>query len=380
LYEKVHHLLFLAGFQASSVIFTGQGKVGAENGRPPVRYQLSQRADYFETIAGYQTTYRRPIVNQRDEAHCGRRDVAHSGLRPADKWARLHVIFYDSTLSHVATFLKFGVTQIVLQMIGEGWVDASLLLDDPLEAVQSFSRDVTLRSTARLLAGGSITALEMQLRIAEQAKRFIDEGRCQVPDAPEILELWQDTLVKLQSGDWAALAPRLDWVRKLTLITHAMRQNPELTWDSPEVKHLDHQWASLDPETGLYWAMDRAGAVERIVTDRQIGLAMVEPPDTRAWARAALLRLAGPGQVSDVNWDSMTFFTTRRNSAGFATRTLELPDPHFTRAGFERLTRGCNTLEETLDALGAGVPVFPVEPVSTGSYSRSWRRGYYTGW
>jgi len=381
LHEKVHHLLFLAGFQASSMIFTGQGKAGSENGRPHVDFQLSQRADFIETVSGWQTTYRRPIVNLRDEALCGRPDLADFSPRAADKWARLHVIFYDSTLSHVANFLKFGTMQIVLQMIAEGWVDTTLLLEDPLEAVQVWSHDITLRSTAMLLTGGAageggrrVTALELQFRIHEHARRFVEEDRCRVPDAPEILDLWQDTLLKLQANDWPALAPRLDWVHKWMLITHAMRRDPKLTWGSVQVKHLDHQWASLNPSQGLYWAMDRVGAVEHIVTERQIAHAMVEPPDTRAFARAALLKMAAPGQIADVNWDSIRFKV--HTPAGRATRTLELPDPHLTRDCFERLTRGCNTLDDVLDVLGAAPPVTAKVPATIATYGRTWRHDY----
>lgn len=373
LHEKVHHLLFLAGFQASSMVFTGQGKVGSENSRPHVNYQLSQRADFIETVSGWQTTYRRPIVNLRDEALCGRPGPVSSGARPADKWARLHVIFHDTSMCHVSNFLKFGATQIVVQMIAQEFINSSLLLEDPLEAVQLWSHDVTLRSTAPLLAGGNVTAIELQLRIVELARRFIEQGRCEVPDAPEILDLWQDTLLKLGANDWAALAPRLDWVRKWMLITQAMRQHPHLTWASPELKMLDHLWASLNPAQGLYWAMDRAGAVEYIVTEREIAQAVVEPPDSRAFVRAALLKLAGPGQIVDVNWDSITF--SLPDVTGRVTRTLDLPDPHFTRACFERLTRGCGTLEETLDALGAAPPIAVAKPFAMIPYERSWRRG-----
>ena len=33
-----------------------------------------------------------------------------------------------------------------------------------------------------------------------------------------------------------AVAPRLDWVKKLIAIERALEQRPELDWDSPEVK------------------------------------------------------------------------------------------------------------------------------------------------
>src|SRR5687768_526425 len=69
--RKLHPLLFLAAHQASSIVFTGQGKVGGENGAGDVRFQLSQRADFIETLVGPQTTFRRPLVNSRDEPLCG---------------------------------------------------------------------------------------------------------------------------------------------------------------------------------------------------------------------------------------------------------------------------------------------------------------------
>ena len=95
-----------------------------------------------------------------------------------------------------------------------------------------------------------------------------------------------------------------------------------------------------------------------------------DPPDSRAWARAALLRLAGPERVRDVNWDSITFLVHTR--AGAATRTVELPDPHLSRTCYELLTRDCTTLDETLDALGATQPVLLHRPAGSGA------KGYYS--
>ena len=117
--RKLHYLLFLATFQVSSIVITGQGKVGSENGAPPVAYQLSQRADFFETLCAEQTTYHRPIVNARDEALCGRAAAQHR-----DDLARLHCIFFDTTLCHVATLLRVGMMQIVLAMIESGQVES----------------------------------------------------------------------------------------------------------------------------------------------------------------------------------------------------------------------------------------------------------------
>lgn len=351
-HRKLHPLLFLAAFQASSIVFTGQGKVGAENGRPSVEFQLSQRADFMETLVGEQTTFRRPVVNSRDEALCGR---AWGSRHTFKGMARLHVIFFDNTLCHVASLLKVGVMQIMLSMIEAERVHRNLILDDPLNALMLWSRDPALRYRSRMASGTELTAVELQLLFLEEARKFAEEGGCDgmVPQAARILDLWEDTLVKLKAGDLPALAPRLDWVLKLEMLQRTMRQRPELSWSSPQIKHLDHIYSSLDISNGLYWAYERAGLVERIVNEDCIERFTREPPeDTRAWTRAMLLRKADPVEVEEVNWDSMRFHET---DSGYRARhrTLELSNPlAFTRAEAEGIFLKAVSLKEILNALG----------------------------
>jgi len=83
--RRLQHLLFLAAYQASSIVFTGQGKIGAENNRPPVHYQISQRADFFEVLLGPQTTWNRPLINSRDEP-CAARGMGP--MRVRTRWKR----------------------------------------------------------------------------------------------------------------------------------------------------------------------------------------------------------------------------------------------------------------------------------------------------
>jgi hypothetical protein len=63
--EIVRHL---TGFLVTRQIFTGSGKVGSENGRPDIPYQISQRADFFEERVGLETTMRRPRPSSNSEA------------------------------------------------------------------------------------------------------------------------------------------------------------------------------------------------------------------------------------------------------------------------------------------------------------------------
>jgi hypothetical protein len=352
--RKIHYMLYLAAFQASSIVYTGQGKVGSENDAPDIEFQLSQRADFFERLVGSQTTHNRPIVNSRDEALCGRGNSENDG---GEEMARLHVIFFDNTLSHVASLLKVGVMQIVLAMIEAEEVDINLLLDDPVEAVLTWSHDPTLQARAAMTSGEEITAVELQFRFLEAAKRFCAGGGCDgsVPRAAEILALWEDTLLKLQAGDLESLAPRLDWALKFSILQGVLDERPDLSWESPEIKHLDHLYSSLDPSEGLYWAYENERIVERVVDEKEIDRYTANPPeDTRAWTRAMLLRWAGPDAVDDVDWDSIRF---RVGYERYRTlfRRLDMASPlGFTRASSEACFEAAGTLDELLDGLGAG--------------------------
>ncbi len=348
--KKMHQLLFLATYQVSSIIFSGQGKVGSENGAPPAPYQLSQRADFFETLIGPQTTFNRPIVNSRDETLCGR------GQNSAAGCARLHVIFFDSTLAHVTSLLKVGVTQIILSMIEAECVNLDLLLDDPVDALTRYSHDPTLQARAMTISGRHLTALDVQSMYLEEASRFVARGGCEeiVPRAGEILLLWEDTLEKLRKRDFSALSRRLDWVLKLQIIARAMEQQPGLAWDSPQTRYLDQLYSSLDDGEGLYWAYERNGFVERAVSEEQIERFVEEPPeDTRAWTRAMLLRHARPEDVEEVDWDSIRF-NIRRRSYWPIRRTLDFVHPlGHGKAAAEHCFRDAESFEEILDALEA---------------------------
>ena len=349
--RKPHYLGWLASFQVSSIVYTGQGKVGSENGAPEVPFQISQRADYFETLVGTQTTFDRPIVNSREEALCGR--VRRSGDAAAP--ARLHVIFFDNTLAHVSSVLKVGVMQLALAMMEGERVNPSLVLDDPLAALGDYSHDPTLQARARLAAGGEATAVELQFLFLEEAKRFAAEGGFEgvVPKAAEILELWEDTLERLRAADWMGLAPKLDWVMKLMILQRAMRQRPSLSWDSPEIRHLDQVYASLDPG-GLYWVYERSGFAERLVDEERIQHFCSEPPsDSRAWTRAMLLRTAHPEWVDTVDWDSISF---RVRDGGYwpSRRRIDMADPlGMTEAEVAPLFEARGRFADLLDAIEA---------------------------
>jgi proteasome accessory factor A len=348
--RKPHYLGWLASFQVSSIVYTGQGKVGSENGAPQVPFQISQRADYLETLVGTQTTFDRPIVNSREEHLCGSSRSAGEAAP-----ARLHVIFFDNTLAHLSCLLKVGVMQLVLAMVEAEIVNPALVLDDPLAALGAYSRDPALRCRMRMAAGGEATAVELQLMFLEEAKRFHAGGGFDgfVPGARQILDLWEDALLRLRAADWAGLAPKLDWVMKLMILQRTMSQRPSLSWDSPEIRHLDQVYASLDPG-GLYWSFERSGFAERLLDEDRIRHFCSEPPsDTRAWTRAMLLRSARPEWVDSVDWDSISF-RVRDGSYWTDRYRIDMSNPlGLTQAEVAPLFAADGRFSDLLDALDA---------------------------
>ena len=174
-----------------------------------------------------------------------------------------------------------------------------------------------------------------------------------VTDAGAILDLWEDTLLKLEQRDFQALSTRLDWVIKRTIIDRAIAADPAMSWESPRAKYLDLMYSSISAEEGLFWRMEQAGFVERLVGEADIArFASLPPEDTRAWTRATLLGIAGAERVERIDWDTITFRLP--GGGGIQRKVLTLADPSaFTRARVEPLIAEADSLAEILDALGA---------------------------
>jgi proteasome accessory factor A len=255
-------------------------------------------------------------VNRRREPLCG----ARTDL------ARLHVIFFDDMLAPVARLVTVGSLQIAASMLEAGCVTPGLMLESPLDALHAWSRDPSLRATARLVDGRRVTIVELQRLFFEDASRFVAQGRCEgvVARAAEIVSHWDAVLGALERRDRDAMATKLDWPLKLTLLEGALSRHSRLTWQSPEIKALDHRYASLGLG-GLFLAHQAAGGIERVVGEAEIERAMTEPPDTtRAWTRAMLLRRWG-GAVVGIDWDRIDFEVDE----GWSRRrfTVALDDP-----------------------------------------------------
>ncbi len=288
--QIVEHLM---PFFVSRQVYSGAGKVGSENRAHPCAYQLSQRADFFETEVALDTMVKRPIINTRDEPHADR-----------EKYRRLHVIVGDSNMSEYTIWLRQGVTAIVLSMIEDGAIDRDLTLRDPVRGIKEVSHDTTLRRTVEMSSGRKLTAVQLQREYYELARKY--QVARELPAwAPEILDAWIDVLDTLER-DPMSLADRLDWVAKKAMID-AFLDRKSLDWESPQAQMLDLQFHDVRPEKGLAYLLERQGKLRRLVSDEEIVRAITEPPeDTRAYFRGQCLKRYGDS-VFGVNWDSISF-------------------------------------------------------------------------
>ena len=367
----------LVPFLVTRTILCGAGKVGAENATAAAGFQLCQRADFFETLYGVQTTFRRPLVNLRDEAH-------------ATRYQRLHVIVGDANLAEHSTWLKVGTTQLVLALIAADRAPGVFRLRDPLAAFREVSRDLSFRAAIELDRGGRATALEIQRGFVAAAGALVAE-RPDLETYRGVVEAWDDALACLDD-DWTQLTDRFDWAIKRALLERVLARGGA-TWDEvrawqpvieataelprPADPAADDPDARLEPALGralavraraalraegLRWAdywgrrdlhfalrrvdldyheirrtgpapalftrLEQANAVASVVDPRDI-VARVEepPPDTRAWLRGRLLAMVAPHVVA-ADWSELTV----RLPGDAQQLTIELADP-FTGSG-----------------------------------------------
>jgi proteasome accessory factor A len=286
-------------FLVTRQIFSGAGKVGAEGDDPRhADFQISQRADFFSVLVSIDTMNRRPVVNTRDEPHAD-----------AARYRRLHVILGDANMSEVATALKMGTTNLVIDLMELRVCPSDIELADPVYAVRSISRDPQMRAVIPLRNGKTISALDIQRRYLAVAQKHLG-GRDEQTDW--LLTRWARVLDEL-AVDPMKCVGYVDWVAKKFLLD-TFREAERVNWDDPWLKSLDLEYHSLDRQDGLYFGLLETKSIERFVTDTEIHRAMKHPPaDTRAYFRGRCVDRFAP-QMTSVQWDELVFQGERGES------------------------------------------------------------------
>jgi proteasome accessory factor A len=268
----------LTPFLVARQLICGAGKV-LQTPRGAV-YCVSQRAEYIWEGVSSATTRSRPIINTRDEPHAD-----------AERFRRLHVIVGDSNMSETTLLLKVGATDLVLRMIEAGVVLPDMTLDNPIRAIRDVSHDITGRGRVRLATGREMSALEIQYEYLNRAKDFTDKNGLD-PISKRVLETWERALGAIETGNLDKIAREIDWVTKLQLIER-YRARHDLPLSAPRVAQLDLAYHDVRRGRGLYYLLQRDGAVDRVTRDLDIFQAKSIPPQTtRAKLRGEFIRRA----------------------------------------------------------------------------------------
>jgi proteasome accessory factor A len=267
----------LIPFFVTRQIICGAGKVLATP-RGAV-YCLAQRAEHIWEGVSSATTRSRPIINSRDEP-----------LGDAERYRRLHVIVGDSNMSEWTSFLKVGTTDLVLAMLEEHTVLRDLALENPIRAIREISHDMTCHRKVRLANGREASALEIQREYFEKAARFV--GRRANPVWQRVIDMWGHVLDALEEGNLDRIGRQVDWVTKYLLLERA-RARYDLPWSHPKIALMDLTYHDINRKRGLYYLLERSGAVERLCDDTAVDRATQEPPQsTRARLRGEFIRQA----------------------------------------------------------------------------------------
>ena len=268
----------LIPFFVTRQVWCGAGKV--LQGPRGAQFCIAQRAEHIWESVSCATTRSRPIINTRDEPHAD-----------AERYRRLHVIVGDSNMNEWTTFMKVGITDLVLRMVESNTVMRDLTLENPIRAIREISHDVTCGRKVKLANGRELTAIQIQDEYFERTARL--PGRRGGGEQTHLLlGEGREALDALAAGEPERLLQKVDWVAKMLMIDR-YRDKHGLPLSSPRVALLDLAYHDVNRTRGAFYLMEKAGKSKRAVTEKAIQRAMREPPQTtRAKLRGDFIKQA----------------------------------------------------------------------------------------
>jgi len=269
-------------------ILCGAGKVGSESGAT-CTYQLSQRADFFVESANAETLYRRPVFNTRDEPHA---DARH--------WIRLHVISGDANMIASCVRRRVGLVKLAIAL-EEVRESPAWSLRDPVRAFRDVSRDETYQFRIELSGSSWTTAYEVIESYLAAAERHLELDQ----EMKDLVAECKTLLACLRERDLESVRASIDWAAKLHMLESFMSE-ANLTWRDHSLRSFDLEYHNVDPEEGLFHALEQIGEVE-LTPDQKVLADCLEQAheDTRAMVRGAAVRNFSPNLLAAC-WRTIT--------------------------------------------------------------------------
>lgn len=209
---------------------------------------------------------------------------------------RLQLGMSDATCCDVSTWLRFGVTGLLLDAAEAGALDGVPRPRSVATAAQAVSMGA---------CGAAVVCTDGRVREALHIQRiYYDRAVAWVADQPTVdleqqavLRAWGAILDALGT-DERALIGRVDWVTKRELLDaasadpYAVRKRVDLSWH--------------DLPVGGFHALDAAGLMVRVADPADVAVACAKPPeDTPARWRGEVIREAATDGSVQVDWDTV---------------------------------------------------------------------------
>lgn len=287
--ELVPHL-------TTRIVYTGAGDI------LDGRYVLSPSAYKTSRVVSGETMHDTGVLNTRDEPHASSR-----------RWRRLHVIVGDALMNETAIMLRHFTTTAILHLMEMGKLeDVPRLvspMDDMWHNVETRNPD---KWEVHLESGKTVSPIEVQRYYLEKAEPLVETDRERFA-----LKTWEGVLDGLESKRSKDLARKVEWLDRYYAIQEAKEDKGGTDVEMMACK----QYSEIGVERSLYYRRERAGLVDRVVSDDEIMRAIREPPgDTRAMLRR---KLADTFNIHKMDWSLVVIDDGGR-------KRIELPDPYAT--------------------------------------------------
>ena len=163
-------------------------------------------------------------------------------------------------------------------------------------------------------------------------------ARSATPLIERALDLWERGLKAVESDDLGLVEREIDWVIKWKLIER-YRAKHGLPLGHPRIAQLDLAYHDIHRGRGLYYLLEKRGAVTRVTTDLQIFEAKSVPPQTtRARLRGEFIK-QGPGAAPRLH---RRLGAPQAQRPGPAHGAVQGPVPGPRRAGAASSSRACS--------------------------------------
>jgi proteasome accessory factor A len=259
-------------------------------------FALSPRGLNVRTRIAEDSHRSKPLVMLRDESHG----------RVGDR--RLQIVSAEGNRFGVATYLKMGITSLVLRQIeSDEPALRALSVKNAVDDLRTVAGGSSVHSSVFLHDGRIVSALDHQKLYVELTRDFLDRHGANAEEL-DVLDRWAAIVDDFESGA-NSLANRVEWVAKKGLLDRISQRVGD-GYDSKRALAIDDGFVNIDGNVDVARRLAEAGLVEQIVSELEVAAARTVAPPTRAHARQQVIEFAEHRNLAThTEWSRIRFLT-----------------------------------------------------------------------